>query len=630
MPFFNEGSRQDFLSALRDSHIQIEDGVWGNYMGTIHSKAILVNVDTIGQVQQVIRAIKAQNLAHPMAKLTVRAAGGYADAQTGCASCFWPSVQETQYNESFSFSEVAVGDVIIRFSEKFQKVTVLGPIRDEVSQARPLKDSNPIAQLKSSMVEVTAGIQIAMLADKLRRNNLSLSTVSMIPWPTVIGLAGTGGHGTGRDEPAFSGLIQSMTICDMNGEIREINRKDHKAFETLCSAHAGMLGIVLKVRIKAVRAFNLEEKVSIYKELPPLIEALPDFLAHNQYFTLMRIPTYSSPGIEKIDKWQVRLWNYTDHAPTSSPSPTPYAPDPMSFFRELETRAGGFAQDQLMQNASLHELIPGFMQFAAGFITRSRGTATRVAHENVITHYQASFPRAMRDVSYLIPVKDSNAGQLLGEIMAQVDKQLNESAKRHEYPITYAIYTRYLKGSNRGLSTTSTTTEDERILAIDIVTHPNAPGISRFELDFLAFFAEKGIKPRHHLGKNFPASIMHYSDFLSKEALDEYQRELTAWYGSEAGLQSSPFLTPYMREMLLERPMLYAGLESVSLEESIRPKYSSTKQVALVERFMLMIENLELPEGMDPNAKQQLLAQCQSKLQQLNDSRRQASLTTNF
>lgn len=619
MPFFNERSRQDFLNALSTSNIRFQDGVWSNYMGSINSKAIMIDVDTVRQVQQVILAVKVQNIAHPTVKISIRAAGGHDDVQTGCSSCFWPSAQEAEYDESFSFSQVAVGDVIIRFSKKYQRVSVVGPNLEEAPHASAAANPNPIAQLESSIVEVTAGVQIATLADRLRRNNLSLTTVSMIPWPTVTGLSGTGGHGTGRDEPAFSGLIQSMTICDMNGEIREIKRKDNKSYETLCGAHAGMLGIVLKVRLKAVRAFNLEEKVLIFKELPPLMATLPDLLHHNQYFTLMRIPTYSSPGLEQINKWQVRLWNYTDKSPTPMHSTPAYAPNPMSFVQELETRGGGLLQDHLMHNQALHDLIPVFMLFTAAFITSSRGTAPRVAPENAITHYQASFPRAMRDVSYMIPVKDADAGQLLGEIMAQIDKQLDESAKRHEYPITYAIYTRYLKGSNGGLSSTRTTADDERILAIDIVTHPNAPGISRFELEFLAFFAEKGIKPRHHLGKNFPASIAHYADFLSKEALDNYHQELIAWYGDERALQESPFLTPYMQAMLFEKPSIYPGLETISLEEPARPRYSTKRHMELVRYLIEAISRVELPAEMDPGIREQFLDQCHTKLRRLND-----------
>ena len=61
--------------------------------------------------------------------------------------------------------------------------------------------------------------------------------------------------------------------------------------------------------------------------------------------------------------------------------------------------------------------------------------------------------------------------------------------------MTYAIYVRYLKGTNGGLSTSFTSSEDERIIAMDIVTHPEAPGITHFEQNLLAFLKEMGITP---------------------------------------------------------------------------------------------------------------------------------------
>ena len=335
MPFA-PGSRQALLADLHHQGIALHQETWKNYMGGVKKpNAIIVQVDTDEQARQVILAVKRQNDAYKSTKITMRPAAGWWDGHRNLACCFpWKQVQETHYNESFSFSEGAVADIIVLFGKKFQHVRVIGKIDDAMGS-----DEHPIHRLSATAVDVTAGVQIATLADELQKQGLSLSTASMIPWVSAVGLAATGGHGTGRDEPAFSGLIRSMTICDMNGDIREIT-PEHPDFATLCSAHDGMLGIVLKMQLKTVRAFKLRETIHNYKHLGDLVKELPYLLHDNQYFTLMRIPTYPAPSEEHAEKWHVRLWNYTEEPRTQHSKAAPYAADASSLFNELSSLVG--------------------------------------------------------------------------------------------------------------------------------------------------------------------------------------------------------------------------------------------------------------------------------------------------
>ncbi len=61
-----------------------------------------------------------------------------------------------------------------------------------------------------------------------------------------------------------------------------------------------------------------------------------------------------------------------------------------------------------------------------------------------------AFPEELRDVDYFIPVKNDKAGEHLEAVLQQIENQVNKAAKRGEYPITYAVYVRYLKGTNGG------------------------------------------------------------------------------------------------------------------------------------------------------------------------------------
>jgi hypothetical protein len=565
-----------FIKILSKSKIAYASG-WANYMESVSNPAALVvEIKTEEELQTVIKAIKELNTDRtPDDKITVRATAGWSDSKTcGCSLFPWNNVQENQYNEGFSFSQVVGGrtapgtpgtDVVIRFAKKFHHKKVIGPIDEPVV----FNPDNPIHQLPASLVEVSAGVQIAEFADYLRKHNLSLPTVSMIAWVTAIGLAGTAGHGTGRDEPAFSGLIESIKVCDMDGEIREINA-DHPDFEALRAGHSGLLGVVLSIKLRAVKAFNLRETIELFPNTEAMTGKLDDVLKDNQYVSIMGVPSYGCPEIAKlVPKWQVRKWNYSTEKPTKKNN-APYDADIRSFAQELQVRVGASVMEFLLDSGLKH-LMPAFMLLSAAVVTGTRGTNAKVDYENHITHPQVAFPKDMRDVSYLIPVKDSQAGTKLEIILEKIESLLNGGASRGEYPVTYAVYVRYIKGTNGGLSTSFTTAEDEHILAIDVVTHPDAPGIARFEHDFMAYLKENGITPRNHLGKNFPEGVVSYDQFLGAERINDFKAVLERWYTSNPDtkdgaerLAMSPFNTPYMQQMLTPRPTLKAGLTDES------------------------------------------------------------------
>lgn len=555
--------KSKFIELLTQKKLTFSANGWNNFMGGVtNPAALMIEINDEEQLKFILKEIlRLNNDRTHENKITIRAANGWSDTPSQCCGFFpWNQQQPNQYNESYSFSEVVGGraipdaigapatDIVIRFTKKFHHMEVIG----NLPRAWKVNPDNPIHQLPCSLVEVSAGVQVAELATFLRNKNLSLSTVSMISWVSAVGLAGTGGHGTGRDEPAFSGLIEQLRICDMDGEIREIDAT-HPDFARLCSAHSGLLGIVLSVRLRAVQAFNLCETIEVFPNLLPMVGRLGLILQENQYVSLMGIPNYLSTSSNN-PTWQIRKWNYTKDAPKTLVS-APYDADVRSLNQDIELKIGAATMDFLL-DSGLKSLLPTFMMLSAAMVIERRGTNTLIDYENHITHPQVAFPKTMRDVSYLIPVKDSEAGPVLERILMEIERLFNVGAKKGEFPITYAIYVRYFAGTSGGLSTSGTVSNDERILAIDMVTHPEAPGIIAFEQQFMAFLKQNRWYPRNHLGKNFPAGVERYDQFLDKEEIEQYCQALTRWHQSAAGndgverLAKSPFLTPYLNTML--------------------------------------------------------------------------------
>ena len=341
---------------------------WRNFSGSIGApNTLIIQVSHEQELCDVVRIIHAINQNHQGELITIRAAAGHATILSTASCCFfpWPRQQQRLYGAaSYSFTELTIADVVIQFSVNFQRVRKIREL------ASTHEHDNP----PTAIVEVTAGVQFAQLPKYLDRMGLALSTAPMIAWVTLVGLAGTGGHGTGQREQAFSGLIESMRICDMTGSIRTIDRGDPN-FATFCSAHAGLLGIVLSMQIRAVGAFKLEETIHLFDNPHDLQAALPGLLHENDYFTLMQVPTYTD---NHTPTYQIRLWNKTERPNTPHIEPA-FQPNFASFLQQVEIAVGGTIQDYLV-SPSLKRLLPTFMRWAAAFLMGSRGTATHVGN----------------------------------------------------------------------------------------------------------------------------------------------------------------------------------------------------------------------------------------------------------
>lgn len=626
-----------FIQMLKKNGIPYSSG-WSNYMETVNNPAAMViEVKNEKQVSLVMQMIKELNQNQtPETKITVRASAGWSDneKQPDCLCFFgWKKEQAERYNEGFSFSQVVGGrasedtpgtDVVIRFAKSYHHAKV----GKQMKNPPVINPHNPIHQLPVTLVEVSAGMQISEISDFLRKHKLSLSTASMIAWVTGVGLAGTAGHGTGRDEPAFSGLIESITICDMDGKIRKLTSKDPD-FADLVGGHSGLLGIVLKMEIRVVEAFNLKETIKLFSDTKEMSGKLGGILRNNQYVSIMGMPSYTSSGLENVvPQWQIREWNYTTEQPNTNDN-APYAPDLSSLAQEMQIRIGSSVMEHLLDSGLKH-LMPAFMTLSAAVVASTRGTSPRVDYENHITHPQVAFPKEMRDVSYLIPVKDAEAGSVLEDILGSMESMVHQAGKNGEFPVTYAIYVRYIKGTNGGLSTSATRSDDERVLAIDVVTHPDAPGIEQFEKNTMLYLKSKGITPRNHLGKNFPSGVDCYEQFLGQDTIKKYMDALVRWHNSpgqkdgKGKLEMSPFLTPFLQKMLSPAPDLKEQLEEKSkgLLQVITPlkslkvaKHSEADQLKFLTKLHAEISKLEISSKEGQAAKKIFLSACAEELE---------------
>jgi len=72
------------------------------------------------------------------------------------------------------------------------------------------------------LVEVEAGITVQTLNRQLDRQKLALINMGAIDEQTISGAIATGTHGSGRNEPAMSGMVRSLVIVAAEGKIYRI------------------------------------------------------------------------------------------------------------------------------------------------------------------------------------------------------------------------------------------------------------------------------------------------------------------------------------------------------------------------------------------------------------------------
>lgn len=176
----------------------------------------------------------------------------------------------------------------------------------------------------------------------------------------------------------------------------------------------------------------------------------------------------------------------------------------------------------------------------------------------------------------LFPVTDGiKNGNCTDEIITGFKKMaesLEESTKKGEYPIAYAVYMRYLQGTNGGLSITQHQ-PGHHICAMDMTTGLNFPGFASFRDNTAKFFLQE-MGAKLHWGKNMPEKV----DFskVYGESFIEFKNTLERWYQTHGmEVAKSPLLSKDFC-IMLELP--YAPVSAPCHENmKIKPAIDSRK-----------------------------------------------------
>ncbi|MDQ2995178.1 MAG: FAD-binding protein [Pseudomonadota bacterium] len=593
----DKNALQRILNNISGVNVDGAEG-WENFSQSVKApNSLVVQVHNSRQLSNVLRAIHDFNQ-NREAKITIRAVAGWND-EYRCStllSCCSPTARLEKYNESFSWSSSSIGDVIIRFSRRFHSIS-------------SVYEHNGI-----SCVDVSAGVQIGDLNTALEKKGFGLACAPMIRYVTAVGLAATSGHGTGRNQPGFAGLIKSMTIYDARGEERIIDAT-HTDFEHLSAGHMGYFGIVTAITLQVTNQILLHEHRTSYQTISTLLgergENLVNALQNNDYFTLLHMPSYLKDHQLSADHfpWQLRLSNIAANNTECTPV-TELHPETWGELsnQEVTINLGATLLEVVVENSSL---IPHFMKFGAKTQFGTSGeTKHVVGPRSIISHSVAAFPRALDDITFVFPVKNDD---LLGiaEHLLKIDALLQEFASRGQYPLTFMFYLRYLQGTNGGLSFTSHE-PDERILAFDFVSHPDAPGWPEFKQALFTYFSSRGLKLKYHLGKSLPDPSLTYQQIYGEKIMEKMTQVLCQWHNVQRDqLPQIPFLTP----LILNNLGIVMQPPHAEILHAERCAVTKCKPGDVARAH----EILKHPMQLDATKKSLVNAECHQELQEASD-----------
>jgi hypothetical protein len=115
----------------------------------------------------------------------------------------------------------------------------------------------PIIYSETLEVELSAGMKIFQINQFLDKNNLALQNLGSYDQQSIAGAIATGTHGTGKNFRCLASQCTEFTFIDGTGQFHTLT-PNHPDFYA-CLVALGKMGIITKLKIQVVPAFNLHE-----------------------------------------------------------------------------------------------------------------------------------------------------------------------------------------------------------------------------------------------------------------------------------------------------------------------------------------------------------------------------------
>lgn len=158
--------------------------------------------------------------------------------------------------------------------QKSKKLRVLGSrhsfntIADCSERLVSLEKLNRIVSLDKELhtVTVEAGTRYGDIAPFLYEHGYALPNLASLPHITIAGACATATHGSGLQNKSLASSVSAIEFVDARGEVKRLSRKTDGDVFNGAVVHLGALGVMTKITLDLVSAFEVKQQV--YLDLP--------------------------------------------------------------------------------------------------------------------------------------------------------------------------------------------------------------------------------------------------------------------------------------------------------------------------------------------------------------------------
>jgi FAD/FMN-containing dehydrogenase len=145
----------------------------------------------------------------------------------------------------------------------------------------------PIIDQDTWEVELPAGMKLWQINDFLDAHHLALMNLGSIDQQSIAGAITTGTHGSGKNYGCLATQCTEFTLLDGKGHLHTLSPENPDYYACLISV--GLMGIIVKLKIQAVPAFQIQENTftCAWQEA---VENFGDWINHYDHLKIWWLP----------------------------------------------------------------------------------------------------------------------------------------------------------------------------------------------------------------------------------------------------------------------------------------------------------------------------------------------------
>lgn len=167
---------------------------------------------------------------------------------------------------------------------------------------------------EQEQVTVWAGTRLRDLGPLLDEYGYAMENLGDTNSQSIAGAISTGTHGTGIQFKSISNQVVALTMVTAKGEVIDISREQNERYFEAARLSLGMLGIIVKVTLKVVKAYTLKEQ-SYRLTLDEGIQNLTTLKTQHRNFEFFWFPYTNSIQVKTLDQTKAQVpENQKDHS----------------------------------------------------------------------------------------------------------------------------------------------------------------------------------------------------------------------------------------------------------------------------------------------------------------------------